>query len=505
MRIKTRIWLFPILAGALFLFGVAGVLFFSSRASTSIEQLGSTDYPFLDSTTQLATSVDGVTRAVEGAAAEGDAKRLSEVDAPAAQARKLIEEIKKLPGHAERAAMLGEKFETYLASAVEGAGILLGSRTGDQANALQKMQTSQKALGAALSQARSEAREHFDSGLTRAQAGVRASLLSIGVMAVVLMVGLVIGSRMLVAGIWRQLGGEPEKAHDVVSKIAAGDLTASIELAPGDTTSLLAAIKAMALELRRIICSVSQGAQVIGTASSEIARGSRDLSLRTEQQGSSLQQTVSTMQQFTLSVRENSRSAREANGLAANASEIAARGGEAVADVVKTMQEIAESSRKISDIIGTIDGIAFQTNILALNAAVEAARAGEQGRGFAVVASEVRSLAQRSATAAREIKSLIGASVERVDGGSRLVDQAGRTMNEIVNSVNAVSAKLAQIQTATNEQTAGIQQVSDAVAHIDETSRQNVALVEQSTAATQSLTDQARMLDETVRIFKVDA
>jgi methyl-accepting chemotaxis protein len=341
--------------------------------------------------------------------------------------------------------------------------------------------------------------------LTRAQAGVRASLLSIGVMAVVLMVGLVIGSRMLVAGIWRQLGGEPEKAHDVVSKIAAGDLTASIELAPGDTTSLLAAIKAMALELRRIICSVSQGAQVIGTASSEIARGSRDLSLRTEQQGSSLQQTVSTMQQFTLSVRENSRSAREANGLAANASEIAARGGEAVADVVKTMQEIAESSRKISDIIGTIDGIAFQTNILALNAAVEAARAGEQGRGFAVVASEVRSLAQRSATAAREIKSLIGASVERVDGGSRLVDQAGRTMNEIVNSVNAVSAKLAQIQTATNEQTAGIQQVSDAVAHIDETSRQNVALVEQSTAATQSLTDQARMLDETVRIFKVDA
>jgi methyl-accepting chemotaxis protein len=255
--------------------------------------------------------------------------------------------------------------------------------------------------------------------------------------------------------------------------------------------------------LMTTVGQVRLGTETISTASREIANGNADLSARTEAQASSLEQTTSSMEELTSTVKQNAENARQANQLVVSASDVATRGGDVVGQVVETMGSIKESSRKIVDIIGVIDGIAFQTNILALNAAVEAARAGEQGRGFAVVASEVRSLAQRSAAAAKEIKTLIGDSVEKVDVGSRLVDQAGRTMDEIVTSVRHVADIMNEIASASAEQSSGIEQVNRAVSQMDEMTQQNAALVEQAAAAAASMQDQAVTLAQAVAVFRL--
>ena len=295
-------------------------------------------------------------------------------------------------------------------------------------------------------------------------------------------------------------------AAQVAEAIAAGDLTRPIRVEGQDEAAmLLQALTRMQDSLRSVVSQVHESSVSIRNASAEVATGNVDLSHRTEQAAGSLQQTASSMEQLTGTVRHSADSARQASQLAASAAEVAQRGGSAVAQVVSTMQDINTSARKIADIIGSIDGIAFQTNILALNAAVEAARAGEQGRGFAVVAAEVRSLAQRSATAAREIKTLIHASVERVDTGSRLVADAGSTMNEIVVSVQRVSDIIGEISTAATEQSTGIGQVNSAVADLDSMTQQNAALVEQSAAAAESLREQAERLGRVVSTFRLTA
>jgi methyl-accepting chemotaxis protein len=257
--------------------------------------------------------------------------------------------------------------------------------------------------------------------------------------------------------------------------------------------------------LSRIVGEVRNSTDSIGTASQQIASGNQDLSARTEQAASNLQETAASMEQLTSTVRQSADAARQANQLAASAAEIAVRGGQVVGQVVTTMDEINHSSKKISDIIGVIDGIAFQTNILALNAAVEAARAGEQGRGFAVVAGEVRNLAQRSAEAAKEIKGLIGASVDKVEAGSKLVADAGQTMSEIVGSVQRVSDIIGEITAASGEQSDGIGQVNVAVTQLDQMTQQNAALVEESAAAAESLKDQAQRLAQVIQIFRFEA
>ncbi|UOB06339.1 methyl-accepting chemotaxis protein [[Acidovorax] ebreus] len=295
-----------------------------------------------------------------------------------------------------------------------------------------------------------------------------------------------------------------EQARALAERIAAGDLSHAVQSRQRDEIgSLVAAMGRMQDALRTLVGQVQQAAGSIATASDEIALGNQDLSQRTEQTAASLQQTASSMELLTGTVQHSAESSRQASGLAANAAEVAVRGGAVVAQVVQTMGEISDSSRRIGDITGVIDSIAFQTNILALNAAVEAARAGEQGRGFAVVASEVRSLAQRSADAAKEIKALIGASVERVEGGSRLVAQAGETMTEIVASVRRVSDIVAEITSAAAEQAGSIGQVGQSVSHLDQMTQQNAALVEESAAASQSLRDQAGRLTEAVSRFKL--
>ena len=304
--------------------------------------------------------------------------------------------------------------------------------------------------------------------------------------------------------ILRTIGGDPGHAADIANRISDGDLSLSIDTAAGDNRSLLFAIKRMRDSLLQTISDIKSSAHTIATASSEIASGNLDLSNRTEQQAGSLEETASAMEELTSTVKQNADNARQANQLAVSASEVAIQGGSVVGQVIDTMASINESSRKIVDIISVIDGIAFQTNILALNAAVEAARAGEQGRGFAVVASEVRSLAQRSAAAAKEIKTLIDDSVEKVGNGSKLVEQAGATMNEVVSSVRRVTDIVGEISSASQEQSAGINEVGQAITQMDESTQQNAALVEQAAAAAQSLQDQAGTLAQLIGKFKLD-
>ncbi len=308
----------------------------------------------------------------------------------------------------------------------------------------------------------------------------------------------------LVRHIMKQLGGEPAYAVEIARAISGGDFSRSVALEKGDTSSLLYAINAMRGNLTGTIGDIRHATETIATASTQIAAGNLDLSSRTEEQASSLEETASSMEELTSTVKQNADNARQANQLVVSTSDVAVKGGQVVGQVIDTMASIKDSSRKIADIIGVIDGIAFQTNILALNAAVEAARAGEQGRGFAVVASEVRNLAQRSASAAKEIKSLIEDSVGKVDAGGKLVEEAGKTMDEVVSSVKRVTDIMSEIAAASQEQSAGIEQVNQAITQMDDVTQQNAALVEEAAAASESLQEQAAKLAEAVSVFKLE-
>ncbi|CAH0351018.1 methyl-accepting chemotaxis protein [Aquabacterium sp. CECT 9606] len=388
----------------------------------------------------------------------------------------------------------------YLASATEVINLAFTDRDAAQAklpafkDAFESLEKSMGNLGDLIESQAKTAQAASDKTATIARAVMVVTALIAG--ALFFVMGHVV-SRGVVLPIGR--------AVKVAQAVANGDLTSHIDTSGSDETAqLLKALKAMNDSLILTVGTVRQSSENIATGSSQIAIGNTDLSHRTETQASNLQQTAASMEELSSTVRHNADTARQASQLASSASDVAAKGGSVVAQVVGTMAEITTASRKINDIIGVIDGIAFQTNILALNAAVEAARAGEQGRGFAVVASEVRSLAQRSANAAKEIKGLINDSVEKVQTGSRLVDDAGQTMDDIVAQVRRVTDLIGEISSATHEQTSGIELVSGAVAQLDQVTQQNAALVEESAAAAESLKHQAAELVKAVSVFQLN-
>jgi methyl-accepting chemotaxis protein len=362
--------------------------------------------------------------------------------------------------------------------------------------AQKKWMTALEQLGALEDKMNAQMQVDAASGFSSA----RTFMIIMGLLAVAISV---VAALVITRGLLKQLGGEPDYTASIAGSIAAGDLSISINTTGADKNSLVVEMREMRNSLRDIVSQVRTGTETIGTASREIAAGNVDLSSRTEMQASSLEKTASAMDELTSTVKQNADNAREANQLASAASDVAVKGGQVVSEVVNTMSSIDASAKKIVDIIGVIDGIAFQTNILALNAAVEAARAGEQGRGFAVVASEVRNLAQRSAAAAKEIKALIDDSVEKVGAGTKLVGQAGVTMDEVVSSVRRVTDIMSEIANASQEQSAGIAQVNQSIIEMDSMTQQNAALVEEAAAAAQSLQDQAGELARVVSVFKL--
>ncbi len=340
--------------------------------------------------------------------------------------------------------------------------------------------------------------------VTQAESDMTAQRANLVVLALVVILVALFSGFFITRSLTRALGAEPDALSDAAHRVAHGDLSSVCGADGALEGSVLASLSLMQKNLSDIVAKVRGASDSIAMGTSEIACGNIDLSHRTEEQASALQQTAATMEEFSVTVRTNSENAKVAGQLAVSASSVANHGGDVVSRVVDTMKGINESSRQISDIIGVIDSIAFQTNILALNAAVEAARAGEQGRGFAVVATEVRTLAQRSASAAKEIKALISASVEKVAAGSHLVDQAGQTMDEVVGAIKRVKDVVAEISAAISEQSSGLSQIGEAVNQMDQATQQNAALVEQSAAAAQSLDMQARQLIQAVRIFKFE-
>ncbi|MVT29652.1 chemotaxis protein [Acidovorax citrulli] len=493
---------------------VAATALVSSRSLAEAESWNEHTYQVLDRSNALLRSMINMETGARGFLLSGDEKHLEPWNGGAREFNEAFADIKGMtadnPVQQQRLEAMKAR-ETEFASVLSGLiqarrEVTAGSRT---------LQDLLPQFGQGKDKAAMDAFRALQKELDQAESGLLAERKAgadrmRGINTAVILAGSALAVALAGAlGIWvtrsitRQLGGEPDYATGIVRQIAQGNLAVEVDTRAGDRSSLLAGMKDMRDQLARVVGQVRQSSDSIATGSTQIATGNADLSQRTEEQASNLQQTAASMEQLTATVKHNGDTARQATQLANSASEVAERGGTVMGQVVSTMGAITDSSRRISDIIGVIDGIAFQTNILALNAAVEAARAGEQGRGFAVVASEVRGLAQRSADAAKEIKALISTSVEKVEAGSQQVEEAGRTMSDIVTQVKRVNDLISEISAATQEQTQGIGQVSEAVSQLDQVTQQNAALVEESAAAADSLRAQAGRLVDAVSQFRL--
>ncbi|MBE7368776.1 chemotaxis protein [Ramlibacter sp. HM2] len=489
----------PLGAALVFLVGVALSYLVGARTLAALNALNHVEAPALQQLRQVQQGVEQFRLLLQSAAVEGDADKLKEVEASVARTKGVIDALGAIEGKSALARELQSVFQEYQGAAVRAAQAML-ART-DASGDVKGMQSAQARLDDLLKRTLDAAVARNDGLQVQAVQGVGNALwLTLGIGVAVLLV-LGIASAVVIRSVWHDLGEEPATLKLLTRRIADGDL--QVDDTAGDGSSLHAAIAVMARRLRETVGTIRDASESIATASSEIAAGNAELSARTDASATNLQHTASSIAQLTVSVQQSAETARDASRLAGSAAQAAQRGGAIVSQVVANMDEISDASRRISDIIGVIDGIAFQTNILALNAAVEAARAGEQGRGFAVVAGEVRTLAQRSAEAAREIKALITTSSGKVEGGARLVRDAGQAMDEIVQGVQSVDAMIAQISTAASAQSAGIGDVHRSATHLDEMTQQNSALVEEAAAAAGSMRELAGRLKTVVDAFRV--
>ncbi|MFL6634193.1 MAG: methyl-accepting chemotaxis protein [Massilia sp.] len=503
MSIKRKIWALPVVSILVFGVGIGVSTVIAVDAVHAIDRTARLDYPLLDLTKTLAQDVDAVSDGLRDAVGEADRARLAQIADQVARVRARLGKLAAMDGQRAAGDRLAREFDTYYGPALTSARIMLDMEKGDVQAEVEVMQKAQRVLQADLARTGEAARRQFHAGIERSAAGVHDVLWTMVLTALLVVAGLAIASWFVVKAIWRELGGEPEYARSIAQAVAGGDLSMTIRTDCGD--SVLAALDEMRTRLATMVAGIQGSAGAIAAASAEIARGNADLAGRTLAQADDLDATGRSMRELTGTVEQNTHSVNEASRLAGNASRIATRGGQVVDSVVATMGDINASSAQIVEIIAVIDGIAFQTNILALNAAVEAARAGEQGRGFAVVAAEVRNLAQRSAAAAKEIKTLIGDSVARVDAGSALVDEAGETMRQIVAAVRQVEIIMGEISMAGRRQAAGIEQIGQAIGSMDGMTQQNSALVEEASAAAESLSDQTAQLTEALSVFRLRA
>lgn len=502
MSIKARIWLLPVISAVIFSIGLALSSYFAMNALHSIRITSDIDYPLLASSGALQIEMHDIEEAFKNAVGDSDKRGLEAVAQRAEKFRVHLSGFETIPGGNVTGERLAAEFAAYFAAANGTARLMIGMDKGDPTADVAQMQSSLKILMADLEVTHSAAQRQFSDGIAKSENSIRFVILSGVALAAVILGILAVISHFVIRAIWKNLGGEPSYAREIAQAVSRGDLTIEITRAGGDSASLLAALDAMKRRLAEMVSGIHVSSEAIHLATKEIAAGNSDLSARTEMQAGSLSQAAASIEQLTSNVLQNAESAKRANELVHSTADIAARGGEAVGNVVRTMRSIHASASKIAEITGVIDGIAFQTNILALNAAVEAARAGEDGRGFAVVAGEVRSLAQRSANAAKEIRGLIATSVDMAGTGAQLVEDAGRTMDEIVASVKGVTQIMASIVASSSEQSRGIELINITVNQIDDATQRNAAMTEEANAAAQSLGDQVEQLCRAVDTFK---
>ncbi len=504
MKFKQRIWLLPIMTAVIVAVGLSVSSQMTSRTSAALVRVENVQYPTVEALRTLRSHVTSIEESLQRAVAEGDQEALNAAEQHAQQVRVALNDLAAADPEATLDEQLQEQFDAYYTAAASATRIMLGTEAGDVGTTIAKMQQTSEALKSSLTSSQDEAINEFRSLLKSGTQNIQRSLVVSLVMAMVMIVALGIGSWILIGSVFRSLGGDPELAAETVRSIAGGDFTTAVPLRPNDDSSLLHGIETLRQKLGTLIRDVRTTSGTVDTAAADINSSIDRLNMRTSDQAASLEETASSMEEMTVSVKRNAENARHASQLAAEARDRAERGGSVATRAVEAMSEINNSSRRIADIIGVIDEIAFQTNLLALNAAVEAARAGEQGRGFAVVASEVRNLAQRSATAAREIKELIQDSVTKVQDGSKLVDESGKHLHDIVAAAKKVADIIGEISEASSQQANGLDQVNTAIMQMDEMTQQNAAMAEETSSVAQSMKGQAKALTDLIALFRVE-